>query len=353
MNKLLPHLLFIFILSGCVQSHIVDDVNIISAVGYDAHENGKIRGTAIIPVFKADHSVENFSFSGIGDQSKEFFRQIQDKSADPLVNGSIVVVLYGKKLAEGGIQKILDTFQRDANIGGDLLLAVVDGEAKEILEQSLGNHGTGSYLHTILEHNMTREDIPLTNLHLFLRTLYGIGRDPFLPYIRLEGNKVNVMGVALFKKDKVVDYLVGDEVFFFKNLMMNSRNGNYTFKWDDSDVTINSIILDRKFKVNDTLSNPTISIDVKIGGEITEFSGDKLTIKVIKEIQENFSRLIIDKTESLLARFQKQGIDPVALGHMAKTKTRNFDEKKWDDLYPTATIQVNAEVIITATGVIE
>jgi spore germination protein len=341
------------VLTGCVEQKIIDDINIMSAVGYDAKEDGKVKGTIIIPVYKADKSISNESFMSVANVSKEINRQSQMKSADPLENGGIEVVLFGKELAERGLQDITDTFERDASIGSRLYLAVVDGNADEVLEKNLGNLGTGSYLSTLLEHNMRHRELPQSNLHLFMYSYYSKVKDSFLPYVKLTGNKVKIIGIALFDEDKAVDYLNNSEMFFFKLLLENFRNGAYTFKLGKDYVTTYNITMKRKYHIEDPLTQPKVKLQVKLEAHIREFSGEKLDSKVIDRAGKSLEEQINKKTQELLDRFRDEGIDPVGIGVLAKTRTRNFDPEKWNAVYPNATFEVSSKVLITETGVIE
>lgn len=342
------------LLVGCVQPKIIDDINIMSAVGYDAHEGNKVKGTIIIPVYKADKSISNEQFMAVATQSKAINRKVQQKSADPLENGSIEVILFGKELAEKGVIDIIDTLERDAKIGSHLLLALVDGEASTVLNKRLGNRGTGTYLNTLLDHNMKSRELPRNNLHLFLFSYYSRVKDPFMPYIELEGDdKVNVKGIALFKDDKVVSYLEDEKMFFFKALMENFRNGSYTFKVEDNYVSLFSLTLDRDYKIKNALTNPEINIKINLEAHIREYSGNKIDPKMIKKIEKRFANIIEKSCEEMLYDFIKQDIDPVGIGLLAKTQTRKFDYKKWEEAYPKSKVNITTDVYVSETGIVE
>ncbi len=353
MKKCFIFFFFFFLLSGCLEEKILDDINIMSAFGYDAHEEGKIEGTGIIPVYKADKSISNETFTAVGEQTKIINRLIQQTSADPLENGSIEVILFGKKMSERGVMDVIDTLERDARIGSNITMAVVDGTAKDVLEQHLGNRGTGNYLSTLIQHNMERRELPQTNLHLFLNSYYSKVKDPFLPYIELHDDKVRVKGIALFKEDKVVSFVDDSDMFFVKALMENFENGSHTFKVEGEYVSTFSLNLGREYKVKNALTDPIVELKVNMEGLIREYSGEMLDPKMIKKVEKRFEEIINEKCEQLLYRFRDENIDPVGIGWLAKTQTRKFDEKKWLDAYPKATFKVSSEVIITETGVVE
>jgi spore germination protein len=353
MKKYVLTLLTSLLLTGCVEQKIIDDINIMSAIGYDSLEDDQIKGTVIIPVYKADKSISSEDFKAIGVQSKEINRKLQQQSADPLENGGVEVVLYGRALAEKGIIELSDTLERDASIGSNLYLAVVDGKAEDILSKQLGNRGTGSYLSTMLEHNMQRRELPRTNLHLFLFSFYSKLKDPFLPYIELQDDKVSVKGVALFDKDKVVSYIGDEEMFFFKGLMENFKNGSYTLDVDGNKVTILSLTLNRDYKIKDAMTNPKVKLSVVMEGQIREFSGEKITPEILKKIEEKMKEEFEKKTEKMLNRFKEMHIDPIGIGLYARTQTRKLSKEKWKEAYPNAEINVKAKVLISETGIVE
>lgn len=353
MMKVFFLLISLMVLTGCVEQKIIDDINIMSAVGYDAREDGEVKGTIVIPVYKADKSISNESFMSVAKVSKEINRQSQMKSADPLENGGIEVVLFGKELAERGIYEITDTFERDAGIGSRLYLAVVDGNADKVLEKNLGNLGTGAYLNTLFEHNMRHRELPRSNLHLFMYSYYSKVKDSFLPYVKLTGNKVKIIGIALFDEDKAVDYLNDKDMFFFKTLMENFRNGAYTFKVGQDYVTTYNITTKRKYQIEDPLTQPKVKLQVKLEAHIREFSGKKLDSEIIDRAGKSLEEQINQRTTELLNRFRDEGIDPIGIGVLAKTQTKNFNPEQWNTVYPNTTFQVTSKVLITETGVIE
>lgn len=346
----------LILLNGCVEKEIIDDINIVSAFGYDLVEGGKVRGTAIIPVYKADKSISNESFTEVADISKETLGGMQKKSSDPLANGSLEMVLYNEKLAKKGLISLVDTLQRDASIGARVYMAVVEGEVKPMLESSLGNRGTGVYLTNLIEQNIYRRDLPQSNLHLFLYRYYARGMDPYLPYLKLAGDKVEIQGVALFQEDKMIRTLSNKKLFFFKLLADNYSQGAYTLKLKGKDefANVQAINSKRKIKVNVSQNKPvSIDIHIDLNGHIREYSGNKLDGKTVKLIQRSLKSKIQKECASLISDFQKWGIDPIGFGEQASSYLRGFDFKEWHRNYPDLKINIHSNVEISETGVIE
>ncbi len=131
MIKIFPILILIVMsITGCVQKRILDDISIESGMGYDINDEGNIYGTATVSNYLPDKAVKNVNYTAESTKNREIFLEMQRQSADPLVAGSLEVVLFGEKLAKKGIIDVVDILQRDATIGERLYLGVVDGHCQ-------------------------------------------------------------------------------------------------------------------------------------------------------------------------------------------------------------------------------
>jgi spore germination protein len=340
---------------GRVDKEVVDDVNVASAIGIDRTEGNKIKGTVVIPVFMADQSIDNETFIEESILAKEVINVLQNKSADPLVTGGIKIALYSEEIAREGISKYADALQRDASIGSKVYLGVIDGEAGDILKESLGNRGTGVYLKTLMEHNMEKRDLPDMNLHLYMYRFYALGMDAFLPYMKKTGNKVQIIGLAVFKEDKVIHIIDTVNLFFFKALVQNFSEGTHTLYLEESDeyASVKRIVSSRNINVEEVNGKPKITIDIYLQGILSEFTGEKTNSKIIEEIVKGLEQEIVERSERMIKKFQELNTDPVGFGYLAKRSKLRFDEEEWKSVYQTVDIKVNAKVDLIETGVIE
>ncbi|MEK3991698.1 Ger(x)C family spore germination C-terminal domain-containing protein [Robertmurraya sp. FSL R5-0851] len=133
----------------------------------------------------------------------------------------------------------------------------------------------------------------------------------------------------------------------------NSANAESLFKVGEDYVTTYNITTKRKYEIEDPLTQPKVKLRVKLEAHIREYSGKTLDPKVIDLAGKSLEEQINKRTEELLNRFRDKGIDPIGIGALAKTKTRNFDPEKWHEVYPNTTFKVSSKVLITETGVIE
>ncbi|NLP50665.1 Ger(x)C family spore germination protein [Bacillus sp. RO1] len=343
-------------LTGCLEKEIVDDINIESVEGFDLIGENEVEGTFVIPVYKADQTIENERFTAISRLNKDILRNAQKESSAPIVNGSLELVLFNKALAEKGVIQLVDGLQRDASIGTGLYLAIVEGDTKELLQQDLGTRGTGDHLYNLLKHNIDLRDVPKTNLHIFLSDYYQKGKDPNLPILKKTERSAEIVGAAVMKEDKFEMTIPNEKLFYFKTLVDKHADGTVSLKVKDKDefVSIKSIKTDREFKVEWKDDIPSIIMRVNVDGAVREYTGNKVTSKELKEFQKLFEEKIISESDSMIKEFQEKGVDPIGLGYVAKSHKRGFDYKKWkDETYSNLKVRVEAEVRLISTGITE
>ncbi|MCQ6279471.1 Ger(x)C family spore germination protein [Bacillus sp. EB600] len=349
---ILPLLICTILFAGCVQKNVIDDVNIATGVGVDK-SGDQMLASIMIPVFKPDKSFGNFTFTAKGNVIRDLLSEMQKKASQPIVGGSLDLAFFGEDVAREGIIKILDVFLRDPSVGSRVQLAVVDGKANDIFEGKYGDRGNAAYLTQLIKHNMKGENLPLTNLHRFLATFYQKGQDPYLPLLKkINSHLVTITGIALFKDEKVVDILSENKMFYFKLLVDKHTMGSVEVKDKHGESTVKSI--KSKNKIRLTKRNPyEFAVTIKINGFLTEHQDRTLKKGEIHKIEKQLEKQVAQECTKMIKDFQKKEIDPVGFGHIAKTRTRNFDFNKWQESYKSAQFKVTADVKIIEFGVVE
>ncbi|BBW97464.1 Ger(x)C family spore germination protein [Geobacillus sp. FSL W8-0032] len=341
------------LLSGCLRKEILDDISIESAIGLDDAGASKIRGTVLIPIYKKEETT-NKTLTSVSISVNDLLEELQHQASEPLVNGSIEILLYGKRLAEKGIFPFVDHFHRDASIGTGLYLAVVDGTAERLLKGHYGRQGNAIYLSNLLKHNIEQRDIPKTNLHLFLKAYYADGQDPFLPYIRRAGKNVYIQGIALFRGDRVVDYIQRNDLFFFKILTDAYTEGTHTLRIDHNlYISIKNIATSRNISFSGSQTQPHVHIHLSLEGVVREYKPTPFSPSIRPLIERQFEKEIKKKTSELIKRFQQQQIDPIGIGEWAKSHYRRFRYRDFYRRYRDLPVHVTADVRIRDTGIIE
>ncbi|GAA0327082.1 Ger(x)C family spore germination protein [Bacillus carboniphilus] len=355
-SKAMIMLFFLSLLSGCVEKETVDDINIVSGLGYDLEDGGDLKGTVVFPVYSPDAEVENVTISATSDISRRIVLEMQRKSANKLALGSLEVVLYSDELAkEKGVTEIVDSLQRDPSIGSRLFLAIAEGKASEILESNLGKSGTGRYLADLLEHNMEQRDVPTSNLHRFNFQYYDQGMTSYLPILKKFGKEdIKITGIAFFKEGKMVHKIPAEDMYYFKLLSDKYSKGTVAEKEDGEESAVK--IIDSKHNFDVIKTNGEVSkiiVNIEVDAIALEYTGRKLTEVEIRKIEKKLEDSIRKKCTDMIDEFKEKKIDPVGFGKVAKSKSYNFDYKKWEDHYPGVEIEIKPTVTIKEVGIVE
>ncbi|MBM7584047.1 spore germination protein [Bacillus pakistanensis] len=351
-----PLLVINFLLSGCIDQQILDDVELTTAVGYDLISDDLIEATAVVPQYQPDSSVTNKTFSATSKLTKDISDKLTRQSSKPFVSGKLEVTLYSTELAKEGLRNIIDIFERDPHIGSRLYLVIAEGELKKQLNIQYGTIDNGMFLSKMIEHNVESGMLPKTNLHQFTKSLYSDGIDPFLPFIKLEGKVANIEGIAVFKEDKYIDLIPEEDCSIFKMLLERSTKDvslSIELEEDSARASVHSIATKRSYKIKTPMQNPDIKINLDINAVIREYSNGRITKQVTSKIEKKMEKIIRNRANKMINNFQNQQIDPLGIGNQVKYQARYWDPQKWDVLYPDSSIDVKVNVKINQAGVVK
>ncbi|MBM7647407.1 spore germination protein [Bacillus ectoiniformans] len=340
-----------------IRPHILEDVQLVTAIGYDYVDKDLYQGTAASPAYFAGDNPkpETITFTATGHTTKDIKQSLQRESPAPLVIGRLNTILFNKKLAEKGLSSLIDSILREPHLGRDVFLVVADGQTKDILNQDYPVADTTTqYISDLIAENK-EENIPKTNLHHFVAQYEGTGADPFLPILKSQGEHIRFTEIALFKDDRLVGTLPFKDSFIFKTILENFQNGTFEFRSSKGTfIAIENLSSKVKIKVRDGSDQPKATIHVTMQGKVTEASGLSLDRKkTIKSLEEDLKKEAERKAENMLKKFQKLNVDPVGLGEYARSQNRGFNEKEWQSKYPSIPITYKMDVQIIQTGIVE
>ncbi|MFB5660474.1 Ger(x)C family spore germination protein [Alteribacillus sp. HJP-4] len=346
---------------GCVQPEIIDEVELIHALGYDWAGEDMVEGSVSIPLFQEEQELpmakgsmaKSATITTTSHTSKDLRVELSARSPKTFNSSKLSVVMYNDELAERGIMRLVDTLRRDPVVGRRIYLCVVNGNVKQLLTtQSPLEDEVSSYLSSLIDQNIESQGLPTTNLHVFLYRYYGRGMDPYLPIIEKVNDQIELKGLAIMKEDKLVSTINLKDAFVFKMLVERFKRGMYEVNLGKHEfATIQNLQAHSTYKIKRGNQTPVISVNLDMKGFINEYSGEKLTPSKVKQIKKKVKREIQQNAEKLIKEFQEQEVDPIGFGDQVKTRTRQWDEKNWNEKYPDLDIQVTTNVQIVHSGV--
>ncbi|MDM5212715.1 Ger(x)C family spore germination protein [Peribacillus sp. NJ4] len=361
MKKLFLIILTFPLLCSCAQPRVVDEVNMSQAIGYDIFKNDIVEGMFVIPIFQQDKIGKYQILTGTSTTTSDVQAVVSKKADKPVLLGQTRIVLFSEKIVhEIGVTELTDYLYREPQLGNRVMLAVVEGKVKDVINTKPPNTNVnvGIFLSDLINQQNETGNGPDTNLHLFLGNALEDGGDSYLPLIKIINNEVAVSGVALFHENKIVSKVRTRDMFVFKTLVQSHRRGIYKFKLKDkkkSDIVVESIRSGSSYEVSDSERNPSITIKLKIKGQIKEsMRSENLTNrKMIKKIEQDMEDDLTRQANRLINDFQKKNIDPIGLKEKYHAKNKKMTYKQWKKIYPMMDIKVETKVDIIQTGVSE
>ncbi|MGG0186950.1 Ger(x)C family spore germination protein [Bacillus rhizoplanae] len=346
----------LFFLSSCAQSQIVDEMRIVHTVGFDLTADKKIKGTIIYPVYNLGKNKTPKTLSSVGRSGEVVAANLAAKSPHKIVVGQTRMIVFGSSLSKQGISNIIGNLQRDPNIGRDVQIAIVDGAAEQLLKHTVKNGSL--YLSELIDQNVANESIPTTNLHVFLYNYFSFGCDPFLPYIRIDGeDSASLQGLAFLKKDEIMMYANNEDSFLIKLIMNSIKNGRYEVDIQRGKnkgvAVIHSLSGNSTYHITDNNSSPKVEIKVKLNGLIKD-SPSWINLenpKNISYIEAQLQEHIEKHLTALISQFQNKKIDPLGVRDQIRSHSRKWNMKQLSNMYPSIDVSVKAKVNIVQSGI--
>lgn len=347
-----------FFLSGCgIYERIIDEVQIIEALGYD-REEGKVKGIAIYPIFAEQGNVKLKIYKTVSDSYEDILPRMNAKSAYPIETGKLDFVLFGKEYATQGIEDVVTNFARNPNTGSRMQLGIAENTAEDIL-QSSKHVNLSFHLSDKINQNIESGNLPKMNLHMFLNNFHQEGRDPILPYLILEEDQIKIDGLALLKNGKYINHINLSKSVILKTLIDGSQNGQYKTKITQNKkegfILLKNLDAKTTYTVEKSEGIPSIFIDLTIHAEIEkapswfDLKKDKDIVKLKRILNEHFK----EEVQSLISLAQGYNVDPIGLGEKVRATSRNWDYQRFMDIYPEVKTTVHTNIYIINTGIDE
>jgi spore germination protein len=342
-----------FLLSGCAESEVLDDITIVRTLGFDkASKDNEIKGTINYPVFINEQTFKMKYLSASGETSKEIRNELNEMTARPIFIGKLNTVLFSEKLAREGIMETLDTLQRDPGVGRAIYLGITKQSTENVLSDDYGHTNLdGNYFSNMIKQNENYSNLPYLNFHTFLYAFFADCMDPVMPYLSKKDDAVKIIGLALFKNDKMVGTINEHQVLIFKTLFQNFNEGSFQFSTKEYKGNLEILKSKLHYKI---IKKPhqKVMIIVDVKGRLTEYTkvnaGDP---KVVKGIEKTIKNELEHKARELTRKFQELNIDPLGIGEHVRSQTRGFNSKKWLDQYQDTDIHVVYNLKISESGI--
>ncbi|MDN3015536.1 Ger(x)C family spore germination protein [Paenibacillus sp. BSR1-1] len=278
------------------------------------------------------------------------------QSPKPIEIGKLNLLIFGKELAVNGVSYFVKTVCRDPLIGSNMLIAVSEEPAGEFLMKNKDRNS--DYPYKLIEQNYRTQNVPIPTLQSFLFDFYGEGRDPSIPYLKInqKGN-IEVEGLAVLKKDRLGLILDQKESFLYKILRGRVIRGQTEFnihKGQSRDTAILAILYGKNKKsIRNNGSKSKVTFNITVNGMVKDFP-DWLDLRKKQNnllLKKQLEKQMKKDFEKLFVKFQKQQVDPLGIGDLARAYSKKWNEKEfYEKVYPTIAMEINLKIELSHAG---
>ena len=187
--------------------------------------------------------------------------------------------------------------------------------------------------------------------------------------IKKDNELIEVSGVAIFNKDKMVGSISADDAFFIRLSRNSFKDGTFEAVIKESDVSaplkehltgetavvLDSIKSERTYKLINA-STPEFDMNISIEARITEIDAniDVDNPTNVKEIEKAINKSLSEDLSRVFAYSQEVNSDAFGLGEQYRSSVRQskLTHDKWHEMYKKVKLNVHIDTTVLRSGVL-
>lgn len=380
------------ILTSCYDKEEIDSITYVIALGLDEGESDKLKITMQYFTMneKSGGESANEETASITLEASSIMEGINliNNSVDKKLSFSHTkLIVMSEKLAKkGNLIGILKPLQNSKEFRPNVYVAVSKGEANKYLKaiEQLKKSNIARYYKSIFSSYEYSGYYFISPKDDFYYKMCDKFVGAVVPYVAVneskdndksgkllagemkeEGreSKVQIMGVVVFNKDKMVSVLTGEEAMHFLMTIGEFKRAIYTVEdplSKDDMISVSLKLYSRpKIKVVTKEGGPYVYIDIKLNGEYLYFESDVNYNDKGKNavLVNHIEKKIEAKTKKLLEKTAREFESDICL--FAKNARKNFwtwqewEKYDWSKKYRDAKFNIKVDMNIKMTGMIK
>ena len=374
MRKKIVSIIFIIamcpiILCGCWNYREIDTLAIVAgiAIDKDMATHKYVITTEIITTQAQGVSsiISSQLFSSEGDSIFNAVRDLIGKTGLRLFWSDAKVLIIGESIAKEGLISAIDWTNRSNFVRPDMWLLVSKGNtAAQILKTKVKlNEVTSFHLDDTMNSCKILSKFTDSMVWSFIDGLSSEGKSQAVATVKNELTDSNysplVDGSAIFKSDKLVGYLDGNETLYMLMIKNKIKQGLITLiNVSGSNTSITLELNDNRTKLTPLYNNGTVSmiVDIYPVVSIHEVQGTKDFMKEenLKTLQDETEKKIESQTKYLISKLQKDyDSDVLGFGEIfEKEKPKEYAKFKENkkDIFANLKTEVNVHLQIKGSN---
>lgn len=354
-------------LSGCWDRVEVNDISFVVSSGIDKNKRGYLASLQIPLVGELGGQTGGgggtsgqkkwYVDSASGRTIREASNKLQTSMSRTINTSHRRTVVVGEDLAKEGVAPIFDMLTRNPQNRLTSLFLISRGKARDILNTEVQLEQFPAEMIRELALFSTKRPVFLSR---FMSDLLEQGDDPYAPVISKSKtkpggkgeDKLKIDGLAIFKKDKLVDIFSNDQMKAGLILLNQARQPEFIL--DLPNRMGKAVLQLQKISASYTASEKNgklkMTVELRAKGVIIENQStyEKRENDQFYIIQRVLNRTLKEKITGTIERLQDLKADPVGFRDIvirSSGKTKTLQKKDWDKVY--ADMDVNVVPMIT------
>lgn len=365
-------ILLIMSLSGCWNRRELDTLGIVLGVGVDKPmKYGKVQITTQIIKpgeiklhNKEDGSVAQafWNVSATGDTVFDTLRNITNKSSRKLFFPHNQVLIFGKSIAEDGIQKYIDFFTRDPETRMNVWVLISEDKAKNILDvkselEKVPANNIAKLIKGQADATSQTRAVKLRDLTVGLMSKTTAPTAPFIKVSRDDDKAVAMIsGTAVFKDNKLVGNMDKREGRGLLWVLGDVKSGIIEVE-SSGNAKVSIEIIGASSKIVPEINNNKIKIKVNIyeEGNIGEQTGTENLSKLteIASLEKKKDEVIKKEVMAAVKKAQELDADVFGFGdavHKKYPRQWKSLEDNWDEIFKNIQVEVDVKAKLRLMG---
>lgn len=403
LSLLMISILICFTLTSCYDAREIDDEVYAIALGIDKGSTNAFRISIQYPNYKGQGGGGSKEEKGSGQQESSNVSTIEAPTILEGINMfgmaiprrvslmHIKVLVISEDLAREGVSKIVAPLERYNETRNTMNVIVSRGSAESILKENTIYIGSSlsKAIELIIQQSYYSNYFhraEFLDLYRDIRSLYSqpiaiyagvndfnkitqnsqpsaliVGKG-YLPgeLARRGVKKLDLAGVAVFKKDKMVGSLDSNEFAYYQMIIgeFTGRIMSIQDKNSPGDAIVLNLKNSRPPSIKATMNNdkPTIDILIKLEGNIEAIQSgfNYEQIGTIEDLNREIENHVLEGMQKTIKKTQEElqsdifGFGRQIAGHF--TTIQEWENYNWPDRYPEAAVNVKVDVNIRRTG---
>lgn len=360
----------LLVCTGCWDYSEINKKAIVSgaAIDYDAERNEYIVTVEFISPKGGGGEGAQFepiNYTGTGHTVFDAIRNLINKVGKRLYWAHAKIIIISDEIAKKGVVPVIDFINRDAEVRPDVSLIVSREEsARKLLRGYDEGHDTLAFhLSDMIQNQSNVSKFPVIETWKFVNYLAQEGESPILPTAHQvrETNQVvpDLYGTAIFKKDKMVGWINGQETQSLLHIRDELKGGLvHTIHMAGMHTNVTLELFRAKTKLKPIIKDGKLimTINAKLEVDIAEID----TVRDV--IQKKERELLKKETEEMMNKGMINIIKKVQkeykadIFHFAGTIQREMpDEWKkikdnWEEVFSELPVEITSEVDIKGSA---